>query len=39
VAEEPKHIDGELTVMGVKVLQLIVAVPKKLRGTDVVWEL
>jgi hypothetical protein len=39
VAEAPRQIVGELTVMGVKVPQLIVAVPKKLSGNDVVCEL
>jgi hypothetical protein len=39
VADAPRHIVGELTVIGVKVLQLIVAVPIKLRGKAVVCEL
>ena len=39
VAEAPKQMVGELTVMGVKEPQLMVAVPMKLSGSAVVCEL
>ncbi len=35
VAEFPGHIVALFTVIGVKVEQLIVAVPKKLKGNEV----
>lgn len=39
VADAPGQIVAEFTVMGVKVEQLIVAVPKKFKGNEVVCEL
>jgi hypothetical protein len=39
VALWPGHMVAEFTVIGVKVEQLIVAVPKKLRGKEVLCEL
>jgi hypothetical protein len=39
VADCPGQMVAEFTVIGVKVLQLIDAVPKKFRGNEVVCEL